>query len=401
MGPRCAPDPLESVPSPAKAPGFAQKVLRPFIFRSFAPIGQRPRELLPGPGRTHKKRARNRADISPAAHSKALLSGQICFRFQQPKVEGPPMNEMQTPTTDTPPTRSDWMQRLDQIGNMHGFFDRIGADHLALYVQEGDTLLVSFDEVGRVMTRGQNALPVGFNAVSKREWSFLSLMAEGDTWFRDDALYTFFDRLIDDGFFDSFERVVFLGAGPMCGYAAAAYSVAAPGATLFALSPAATLNREQAPYELRFRRSWARDFSHRYAFAPAMAEAASQAFIVYDPGELLDAAHAAQFRGPKISRLRFRGAGRDLLGLLEPADTLDRCLKAAVNGKMSPYRFARITRQLRQTHPAYLKRLLMRAEERGGTRLPLIVARHGLAETGDAHFARAMMTLEAQAREEA
>lgn len=165
------------------------------------------------------------------------------------------MNDMQMPAQGNRPTHADWLARMDQIGNMHGFFDRVGAHHRALYVQEGDTLLVTFDEVGRIIRNGRDALPVGFDAVSKREWSYLGLMAEGDTWFRDEALYRFFDRLIDDGFFDSFDQVIFLGAGPMCGYAAAAYSVAAPGAKVLALSPAATLDRDAAPYELRFRKA--------------------------------------------------------------------------------------------------------------------------------------------------
>jgi hypothetical protein len=305
------------------------------------------------------------------------------------------MNDMQMPLQGDRPTRADWLARMDQIGDMHGFFDRVGAHHRALYVQEGDTLLVTFDEVGRVIGQGRDALPVGFDAVSKREWSYLSLMAEGDSWFRDDALYRFFDRLIDEDFFESFEQVIFLGAGPMCGYAACAFSVAAPGATVVALSPAATLNREAAPYELRFRKAWRKDFTSRYGFAPAMLEAASDAFILYDPVELLDAAHAAQFRSKNVTRLRFRGAGRNLLRLLEPNSTLDRLMKAVGNGRMSPLRFAQITRQLRKTSPDYLKRVLDRAEERGGTKLPYIVAQRGLAATGDAHFARRMMTIEA------
>lgn len=311
------------------------------------------------------------------------------------------MNDMQMPDAEPRPTRAELMAHLEQIGDMHGFFAPLGPHHHALYVQEGDTLLVSFDEIGRIAAHGAGALPAGFDAVSKREWSFLSLMADGETWFRDDALFRFFDRLIDDGFFDSFERVIFFGGGPMCGYAAAAFSVAAPGAKVFVLSPAATLNREQAPFELRFRRAWRKDFSHRYANAVQMSEAASQVIVAYDPGELLDAAHAAMFRGPHVTHLRFRGGGRDLLALLEPHGNLDRCLRATANARMTPLRFAQITRRLRQTNPAYLKRLLARSIERGGDRLPLIVARKGLAATGDAHFARAMMTLEAQSREEA
>lgn len=311
------------------------------------------------------------------------------------------MNQMQTPEADPRPSKAEWLDRMGQIGDMHGFFDRLGADHHALYVQEGDTLLVCFDEMHRIIRRGRDALPVGFDAVQKREWSMLSLIARGSTWFRDEALYTFFDRLIDEDFFDSFDQVIFLGAGPMCGYAATAFSVAAPGAKVIALSPAATLDRTAAPYELRYRRAWRKNFTDRFGYAPDMLEAASEAFIAYDPLELLDAAHAAQFRGRKVHRLRFRGAGPDLLRLLEPNANLDRMLKATGNGRMSPLRFAQIVRKLRRENPDYLRRLMARAEDRGGPRLARIVADHALSETGDAHYARRMMTLEAGATEPA
>ncbi|WP_071674914.1 hypothetical protein [Nioella nitratireducens] len=311
------------------------------------------------------------------------------------------MNQMQTPEADGRPSKSDWLDRMGQIGDMHGFFDPLGADHYALYVQEGDTLLVCFDEMTRILKRGREALPVGFDAVQKREWSMLSLIAKGPTWFRDPALYTFFDRLIDEDFFDSFDQVIFLGAGPMCGYAAAAFSVAAPGAKVIALSPAATLDRSAAPYELRFRRAWRKTFTDRFGFAPDMLDAASEAWIAYDPLDLLDAAHAAQFRGRKVNRLRFRGAGPDLLRLLDPQSNLDRILKATGNGRMSAGRFAQIVRRLRRENPDYLRRLMARVEERGGDRFTRIVADHALAVTGDAHYARRMMTLQATATEPA
>ncbi len=296
----------------------------------------------------------------------------------------------------TRPTRADWQARMVEIGKMHGFFERLGADHHALYVQEGNTLLVTFDEVARVIDKGEDALPVGFEAVKKREWSMLSILAEGRSWFRDPGLYRFFDKLVDEGFFDSFDKVIFLGAGPMCGHAAAAFSVTAPGAKVLALSPAATLDRAAAPFELRFRAAWRKTFTDRYGYAPDMVEGASQAFIVYDPLEVLDAAHAALFRAKTTQRLRLRGGGADILSLLEPHRNLDRMLKATANNRMTPLRFAQITRRLRQSNRRYLLSLLARAEERGGLKLAAIVARRGLDATGAPHFARRLSAIEAK-----
>lgn len=306
------------------------------------------------------------------------------------------MTEMTAANTPDRPSRTDWQARMGAIGEMHGFFERLGRDHFALYVQEGDTLLVSFDEVDRVIGKGADALPAGFEAVKKREWSMLSILADGRTWFRDAGLYRFFDKLTDEGFFDSFDQVIFLGAGPMCGYAAAAFSVAAPGAKVLVLSPAATLDRASAPFELRFRAAWRKDFNSRYGYAPDMIDSAAQTFVIYDPLEVLDAAHAALFRAPTCRRLRFRGAGAAILSLLEPHSNLDRVLKATANNRLSELRFSQITRRLRQGNRAYLERLLARAEDRGGARLAAIVARRGLSATGAAHFARRLSALEAQ-----
>lgn len=306
------------------------------------------------------------------------------------------MTERTAANTPERPSRADWQARIGEIGKMHGFFERLGRDHFALYVQEGNTLLVSFDEIDRVIEKGDDALPVGFEAVKKREWSMLSILSDGRTWFRDQGLYRFFDKLSDEGFFDSFDQVIFLGAGPMCGHAAATYSVAAPGAKVLVLSPAATLDREAAPFELRFRAAWRKDFTSRYGYAPDMIDAAAQTFVIYDPLEVLDASHAALFRAKTCRRLRFRGAGASILSLLEPHSNLDRILKAIGNNRLTDTRFSQITRRLRQSNRSYLERLLARAEDRGGPRLAAIVARRALSATGAAHFARRLSALEAQ-----
>ena len=286
------------------------------------------------------------------------------------------MTDMTAANTPERPSRADWQARMNEIGRTHGFFERVGRDHFALYVQEGNTLLVSFDEVDRVIEKGDDALPVGFEAVKKREWSMLSILSDGRTWFRDAGLYRFFDKLTDEGFFDSFDQVIFLGAGPMSGHAAAAYSVAAPGAKVLVLSPAATLDRETAPFELRFRAAWRKDFNSRYGYAPDMLDSAAQTFVIYDPLE-----------------------GAAILSLLEPHSNLDRILKATANGRLTDLRFSQITRRLRQSNRGYLERLLARAEDRGGPRLAAIVARRALTATGAAHFARRLSALEAQIAE--
>jgi hypothetical protein len=88
-----------------------------------------------------------------------------------------------------------WMGRMAQIGGEHGLFERIGENHLGLYVDEGDTLLVAFDRADRARDIATDGLPAGFEMVRRRSWSLLSIMAQGETWFLDDALTRFFRTL--------------------------------------------------------------------------------------------------------------------------------------------------------------------------------------------------------------
>ena len=175
--------------------------------------------------RGHKKMSESHSDLAHAVRFYAIMqrhNDPVPPPGNCPARRDQMMTERTAANTPERPSRADWQARIGEIGKMHGFFERLGRDHFALYVQEGNTLLVSFDEIDRVIEKGDDALPVGFEAVKKREWSMLSILSDGRTWFRDQGLYRFFDKLSDEGFFDSFDQVIFLGAGPMCGHAAAA-----------------------------------------------------------------------------------------------------------------------------------------------------------------------------------
>ena len=52
---------------------------------------------------------------------------------------------------------------------------------------------------------------IGWEFVRRHGWSHLCLISDGDTWFRDRKIWGYFDRLIDDGFFEDFDQVIFYG----------------------------------------------------------------------------------------------------------------------------------------------------------------------------------------------
>jgi hypothetical protein len=280
---------------------------------------------------------------------------------------------MTLPDPDSPDSPA-WRRHLARIGAEHGFFDPVAADHDALFVQEGDTLVVSFDTATAVQAR-PGGMPIGFAGVKARQMSLLSIIASAPRWFRDPDLYAFFDGLRAEGFFDSFERVVFLGLGPACGHAACAYSAAAPGAHVIATRPAATLDPSLSGFDPRFRTARRLDFSTAYGDAATLVASAAKLWLIHDPFSPMDAAHAAQFRGANVERLplRFRGDAVDEI----VADTpfLVPFLRFIETGTCTRGAVLSLLRSARQRHGASLLHLALRAARAGQTKRAAVLGR--------------------------
>lgn len=307
------------------------------------------------------------------------------IREQTRMTSQPPDMAQLPPTGPSGLGKVDWFARLSRIGGAHGFFERLGKEHLGLFVQEGDTLVVSFDQAARVYGEQADGLPLGFEAVRKREWSLLSILSLGDPWFRAADLVAFFDRLADDRFFDSFETVIFLGFGPTNGHAACAFSAAAPGALVLASAPAATLDPERAGFDRRFLAARRCDFT-RYGDAPSLLSGAREAVILFDPTDPLSAAHAAQFRGKTITLAPLRFTGPAPHRLILDGGLLMTFLGALAKGRLSRERVARLLRPVRRADPGYLLRLARTAQTQGQFDRAHRVADYAADVTGEARF---------------
>ena len=120
--------------------------------------------------------------------------------------------------------KPEWKTRLMALADENGMSQDLGEKHFATFIDLKSTLLVTFETIQGIQALSETEQPLGFDLVKSQGWSHLCLISDGDTWFRDQRIYGFFDQLIDDGFFEDFDQVIFYGAGP-CGYAAAAFSV--------------------------------------------------------------------------------------------------------------------------------------------------------------------------------
>ncbi|WP_299597300.1 phosphoadenosine phosphosulfate reductase [uncultured Tateyamaria sp.] len=270
--------------------------------------------------------------------------------------------------------KAEWLSRLMQAAEDQGFFKPLGRKHFAAHIRRGDTLVVTFESVQGMRALSERAEPLGWSMVRDNDWSHLCIASDGDTWFRDRHVIGLFDQLVDDGFFDDFETVLFYGAGP-CGYAAAAYSVAAPGAQVLLIQPQATLDPRVTEWDDRFIEMRRTDFTSRYGYAPDMLDACAQAYVLYDPVERLDAMHAALFTRAGVTQYRLRNMGDTIQSDLMAMNVLPDLLEMAAEGTLDDLQFAKIYRA-RRTYPGYLRRVLAALDRNERTELTYMMARN-------------------------
>lgn len=292
--------------------------------------------------------------------------------------------------TDALPDRDAWEQRMEQATEESGYFHSVGDAHWAYFADEGTTLLVSFETVDAVLAR-PDQMPLANSLARAHGWSALTIIADGATWFRDPAVYAFFDRQVDDAFFEDFDQVLFYGAG-MAGYAACAYAVTAPGAQVLALNPRATLQPAQAGWDKRDLAARRLDFTSRYGYAPDMLEGAASAVVIHDPAIAAEAMHASLFRAPYITRLSARHMGDALEPALIGSGILPALVDQAMAGSLTEHSFAKLWRARRNYSP-YLRAILAKAESGGRTKLAIMVCRSVTQRLRAPSFARRLAKL--------
>jgi hypothetical protein len=287
-------------------------------------------------------------------------------------------------------TDAEWIGLMAEIGADAGHFRAIGGRHHAFFMDDDPTLIVSFDSIREIRMRpGQ--MPAGYAIAREMGWSYLAIIADGETWFRDPTIYAYFDGLVDDAFFEDYNQTVFLGTG-MGGYAACAYSVTAPGATVLAFNPRATVDPARAGWDRRHPAARRMDFRARYGYAPDMTEGAGQVFAFHDPTITLDAMHVALFASPWVTPIRMPYLGGRTEWAIQQVGLMPDLLQAAVRGTLTPASFARMWR-IRRNFAPYLKGILMATEEAGNVRRATAVCRSVVSRLNAPRFRRRLAEL--------
>lgn len=289
---------------------------------------------------------------------------------------------------------SDWLRHIEDLGELEGYWEPLGASHSVLFADRGPVLLVSFEIRAAIRARSDDQLPLGFTLAGAGGHSSLTLIAHDESWFRDPAVYAYIDRLVDEAFFEDFDRVVFYGAGS-CGYAAAAFSVAAPGATVITLAPQATLEARLTAWDDRFRRRRRQNFTDRYGFAPDMLDGAGAVHVIYDPLISEDAMHAALMARPHVTLLPCRNLGSTPESALAEIDALEPMLAQACAGTFTAAVFWRLWRGRREAM-RYLRRLAGYLDSAGRPGLEAMLCRNVVRRLDLPRFRNRLMVLEDQ-----
>jgi hypothetical protein len=251
-------------------------------------------------------------------------------------------------------------------------------------------LIVTFDQLDAIVA-SEAGMPWGHAFARDRGWSHLCLIAEGETHFRDTAIYRHFDRLVDDAFFEDFDRVLFYGHGHGA-HAACAYAVTAPGAQVLALNPRASLAGRDVAWDRRNLAARRLDFTSRYGYAPAMLEGAGKVVVIHDLSLREEAMHSALFRAPWVTRLSAPLMGERIEWALRHMGVLPTLIEAAMEGRLTPDLFAREWRKRRAFSP-YLKALLDKVESAKRRSLAIAICRSVTRRLKAPHFARRLAKL--------
>jgi hypothetical protein len=237
----------------------------------------------------------------------------------------------------------DWYREIFPAGPRDGFYEKLG-DHALIHIARApDCLVVTFDNLSDAGYPGYDIRPWAEKFIREQGWSHLGVVAQGPTWYRDAQLIARMEALRDAGFFARFSRVVMAGAS-MGGFGALAFADLAPGCDVIAFSPQSTLSNDLVPWERRFDKGRAQDWSLPRSDASQTLGQAGRVWVVYDPFLQPDFDQIARLPQDKTVHLKAFGQGHKTALVLRRMDLLKSVMREAVEGRLTPQWFYKATR---------------------------------------------------------
>ncbi len=250
---------------------------------------------------------------------------------------------------DTPedgPAVPRWLEEIRPGGEGLGFVEK-NLRHSLMFVKRPSTrLLVTFDNLSNVGDDSVEREPWAFKFAQDNALSHLGIMAHVSDWYRDADLIKRFERLVEDGFFDNYERVVFAGVS-MGGYAAIAYGSLVPGAHVISINPQSTLNPELVPWETRYEKGQRQDWTLPLADASELTSKLERVNIFYDPYHELDQQHLDRFSGDNIRIFKCWFSAHKTAVFLRKIDALKPVMQHCIFDELTDPIFYKLYRERR------------------------------------------------------
>lgn len=304
-----------------------------------------------------------------AAATEALMIAMGNLQARRKEEEGAEQaaaeaeHSAQSPATDlledtlAPPT---WYREIYPGGDKCGWFRSFGQYAASFVERDVDQLVVSFDNLSQAGNSAYAREPWAQKFCADRDFSHLGIYAQEPTWFRDADLIDHLENLRDEGFFTGFKRVAFVGTS-MGAFGALTFSSLAPGATVVAFSPQTTLDEREVPWEGRFAKGRAADWTLPYSDAAKQTKTASAVYLVYDKFHEGDRKHVERLKGRNLLHLKGAGLGHKSALVLSRMNVLKEVMEGAVSGDLTEIDFYRSIRArkniylYRQAIEGYLK----------------------------------------------
>lgn len=287
---------------------------------------------------------------SAVAHALDVKTAKDALKDQQKWLadkQKPAKEQSKAPKTtviDTDDMAPRWLADLRRSEYRKGWYYSDEKFAAQFTQRSGDTLVVSFDNLSNVNDPSLARETWGYGFYASEGWSHLGVMAFEKNWYRDDALFDFMEE--KQALFRRFSTVVMTGTS-MGAYAATAFADLAPGCTVVAFSPQATLAKARVPWEERFNSGRKQDWSGRYAHGPDHCVTARDVFIVYDPYFEPDRRHADFYQGDNIHHLKSWYSSHKSAQFMRRAEILKSVMQEAVAGNLTPALYYRLFRSRR------------------------------------------------------
>lgn len=247
-----------------------------------------------------------------------------------------------------------------------------------LWFERGSNdLIISFDNLATI-DEGWPRGPWLHHRLMPLGYSVLGVQSHAKDWFRNPTAPQLLRDLVAQGFFDSFQRIVMIGAS-MGGFAALNFAPLVPNARVIALSAQSTMNKQIAPYEARFpfavrKSNWSNpdflDAANSVSAIPAVA-------LLFDPLTPEDAQHAARMRGANVQTISLPHATHEAVRVIIKSGALAVLIDEMIAGDRVTSRFWAAYRG-RKMVPKWQKSVLFAALDRNHPRLALRAAQQVL-----------------------